>query len=352
MINLSNLTNVDESYETEIRPTYTIGYMYVIAPICMCGFVLNLTSLIMFFCAKIGRKWFRYFRAKTMAELLITGVGALMPMVTECARYNSYWLQIYRLVVNVAVFNVASTFCGLMQIIIVYDRYTIMCRAKKQLRLPRPMIITVFLILSVLLAIPAMFVKKIVRVDGGNFTLVTSESIAYLCFHNIYTFGRSVVFFVLLVICWIKLHRVYKKYMRVQPTQVHPLVYHLPVRENSDFKLINKQSIGPNLALMVLTSSWMFLIVTFLQSISHLFSVCEFFLNFNSTQMVYVNFAINTIDFVSKSVSFFFYFKFNKLFRLCFVRLVKRTFCIMFSVKKFRFRFSNSPNKKRSPSTG
>jgi hypothetical protein len=344
----------DASMLSALNFVHTIGYSFIISPVSLFGLATNLACLLVFLSDNMNRQVYIYFRAKTLGEIVITSIGTLIPIGTcrSCFTYNTYHTQIYRFIVNNCLLGIVYTFCGLMEIAIVYDRYLIvkknsrcLCRASKTL------VLAFCAVASTLFTIPQMFSQKIVptghTAEGKKYHLVSSDfgkSKAYLHYQIGFSFVRSVIFFHLILLFSVLLVCEFKRYVRKKKILMRTTRRkdeQLPSNDmTTEFFSANSKSLTSrekkrarqrvksvrglenrahrNVTKMVITLSVIFLISRCVQFLAIAYSVYSFARDQNSAFNIYFSFLSYLLTYSSSGMHFFIYLKFNRAFRRCF----------------------------------
>lgn len=302
---------------------FQVGYAYILPGVSMVSMVFNMISLRVFFSRPLNKKMYRYFKAKTISDLILTTIGSLS-LVASCSAcgLNHQLVVVWfkRLFLNFIVIGVFN-FSGFMEVVIIYDRYLLLamnsiqgsCIRKK---LPFRITIITLVVASLISVIPNLLAYDVAPIVGKNnsFTLTANwfgKSPAYTTIIGVQVLTVSLVTYVPLVVFSVLFMFEFNSYIkRKNSTDTNA----------SSVKLNNKQT--------SLTRMMVILIGTYIFNRTFVAFACLTvqiltFYNFSLAVFSLLNFASLTWYYFSSTLNFFIYLKFNTYFNASFKYLTK-----------------------------
>jgi hypothetical protein len=362
---------------------YNIGYTFIVTIICSFGFFLNSFCLAVFFCKEFDANTYLYFKAKTLSEIILTGLGSIVAIVscTTCHVSRSYFSQIYQWLGLGLLTTTAYPFIGFMEMMILNQRYCLLkaesvTGARRNERKKSLLYISLFLAISIVLSIPQAM-SQTISVSGSN------SSGEYRMSNN--EFGKSALYFYLQAVCAFIIGVVlniihillglllvveFKKFIqkkrnlaKVAPANsirhqknTHDSMASKRVNMSSQQLSVTKKysflkpsssssfssstlatanssnyNAEKNLTSMVITLSILFLTSHIIQFFSIAVSIYNTYKNTNSSFNVYFQLVAYLLTYFATSINFFIYLKFNREFCKQSKRLLKKvTFGLLF----------------------
>jgi hypothetical protein len=288
-----------------------IGYVYMVTAVCSIGVTLNSFCLLVFFKPDFEASVYLYFRFKTIAEIILTGAGALNAIYScsKCPLSQTFFAQFYSWMGLVLCTSSSYTFIAFMDTLILYDRFK-MIHLENNLtsKLKVKIKSAVCLVISIATALPSALSLEIKSpANNDQFQLSTSSfgnSRFFFYYQIVYILSRSALFvvfhFIFITLLILKFKRFIRNKIGIVPSSAH-VVQRLYEKEK---RLI---SIVISLACLFLTSR-MF------QSISIVYNLYLRFANQNNPFSVYFYYATLLFTYVTASVNFFIHLKFNATF--------------------------------------
>jgi hypothetical protein len=158
----------------------TIGNIYIIPSICVIGFVLNITCLILLTDKSLKGNIYKYFILKTLSELIRVILGSMFPIVfcNNCATFQTQFSQVFRVYIISYGASVMSTISILSEIALTYDRLVIFKIKKKYFpHLKYKPACTAILLIGIFLFFHLLFVNRVVEIPNqpGRFRTISTE---------------------------------------------------------------------------------------------------------------------------------------------------------------------------------
>jgi hypothetical protein len=306
-----------------------IAYVYIMPITGLVCFLLNSLSLLVFSCSKElnDDKHYVYFKAKTIAELMLALLG-MLNLLNHCEIGSTTGYLIVQVIIvyglDAGVANIVSIFLSFMELMIVYDRYiTVKGNPKLNSKIKNWTFIVCFLVISIVLNIPFLLERKIILAESNNARFYTSVRTEFvdrmiLFYYWIgYTIFCSCIYVLLLPIACIALVIEFAKFTKRKNALTNKPNSAVMTNEQFDAK--------KNLTSMVLVLVSVFLI----SRLAIIFNVFyNTYLSLKNLQTLInptLNFIVYEFDLsITAGVSFFIYIKFNRAFRSGFLSLLRK----------------------------
>jgi hypothetical protein len=322
----------------------------------------------------MDKKTYFYFKAKTISELVVTFIGAanVINYCTSCTSVASFIIQIQNAYLANGTTTIAYTFLGFMELMVVYDRY-VMVKPSSRLnfKVNRWVFVGVFLAVSTVASIPNYVQNEIIAKPNSQAYQTVSSDFGKSQFNTYYqicySFGRSLVYCVLLPIIGILLVIEFRKFISkknllVTKNTATDLV-RSPGVSNTKATALFKSQVGPqsmvstapanslvvvqvgtganntkerermeynaekNVTSMVIVMTVVFVISRLLQLASQCYNQYLRGINAQTASGLYFMYvAYHLTYYVTTSINFAIYYQYNNAFRKCFVRICKKIF--------------------------
>jgi hypothetical protein len=312
-----------------------VGYVYIEPISSSICFILNSACLVVFIFGKeMNDKFYLYFKAKTIGEMVVTLLGALAPLnlCEMCSTTTSLFSQIYSLYGVNGLGYVASNFLGFMEVMIVYDRYiTVKSNSKINFKINNWIFVGIFLAISIAFTIPFMFEYRIAKVEIAEKNLSFfmlkytgfGQSKCLYFYRLVNSFLVSAIYCLLLPILSVALCLEFGKFIDKKNA--------LTNRANSGNMTNEQFDAKKNLISMVLVLTAIFItsrIVMLLALSYHTYTLLNMIVEIDLNY--YLNFFAYDLNYsLTTGVNFFIYIKFNRNFRTsCLDLLQKITPCL------------------------
>jgi hypothetical protein len=329
-MSLSNVTSngsLKIEFEDQSTAQYFItkvAYAYIIPTISSISLLLNTVCLIVFIHGKeLKGNLYVYFKAKTMAEMLLAFLG-LLEIFNYCDKCSttSLFAHIYLAYLVRGVHDIACTFVGFMEISVVYDRYiTIKTKSKINLKLSSWPLIFSSLAISLVINVPCLLKTRVVLIENttDQYTSMFTEfgesgSYGHYWLANI--IHVSCVYCVLLPIFSVALIIEFKKFMKRKSSLIS--------NDANSSNAANEFDAKKNLTSLVLAMSVVFLISRIFLIFTVSYYVYDSFSIPSVELKLYLNFFAYDLNYlITSGLNLFFYINFNRLFKKCLFDLLK-----------------------------
>jgi hypothetical protein len=314
------------------------AFNMVEAFVCIFVFLFSAFSLMVFWWSQdMQANTYLYLKAKTLAEMVITGLVVVYPLsyCMLCSVSTSLVVQLFSWTAFSVLSNIAYFFIGFMELAIIFDRYKMIKSKSTYSKKTCTKYILICLAFSTLATTPVFASLQIAQTDSGQYKLNSNDfgtSAFGFYYQLIYSFAVNIVFIFLFLLLGVMLIIEYGIFIRKKRNLVNPIS---AIQRAARLQTVRTTSIDTthrsekNLTSMVLILGVFFLLsrlVYFLgTSYKNYFNVDTLF----SRLFRHVSFLI---IYITIGLNLFLYLKFNRTFR-------DHTSCIL---KKLHFQIIRS----------